>query len=189
MKWHRTIGSPFGAHRALGTAAPRSRAAMHALVLMTCVSTLSLGGCSESVMIRSAPPDAAVLIDGQRIGLTPTQFTVSRSDLKPYSLRLEKQGYETVADIITPRVAPGRVVGAIFTLGILYLFRSPYYLAAERTYALPPDPRAVEEARKAERDRTIGQTLRNLQDLHERGEISDEELKNRRQRLLAPQSP
>lgn len=136
-----------------------------------------LVGCGDHVLIRTAPPGAKAYVDGKLIGRTPVDFHVPRSEIKPHSLRVEKEGFEPVDDAIRTRIAPGRVVGAFFSLGIVYLFRSPMDLVRLETYELSP-------ALSTEHDRAIGEALRHVQELHDQGKISDEELTRRREEIL-----
>jgi hypothetical protein len=153
--------------------------------LCASVFVVSLTACSETVLIRSTPPDADVVIDGQLRGKTPMLYTVPRDQLKEHRVQLKKKGYEPVEDTIRLRVARGRLVGAVFTLGLVYAFRSPYYLvAAERGYVLSRDPAAVAAAQQAERDRAVGWEMRKLNELYQRGEISAAERDARAWQLL-----
>jgi len=137
-------------------------------------------GCAERAVIRSDPEDARVFINDQMIGTTPVVFAVERDELADsYKLRLEKDGYESYEGNIPTSVAPGRATGAVFTLGILYLFRSPRALDAPGTIPLRP-------SLEAEADRRLGKELRELNQLLERNQISTEEFANRCKRLVEP---
>ena len=151
---------------------------------------VALSACSETVLIRSTPPDAEVFIDGEPRGKTPLRYKVARGDLKEQKLQLKKRGYEPVEDVLRLRIAPGRVVGAVFTLGLLYAFRDPYYLAgAERAFLLTKDPAEVSAAQQAERDRATGRELRELNERYKRGEISEVERDQRAEQLLNAPRP
>jgi PEGA domain/Short C-terminal domain len=145
--------------------------------ILGCALVSLLAGCGGSVLIRTAPPGAKAYVDGNFIGRTPVEFSVPRREIRPHALRLEKEGFEPIEDTIRTRVAPGRIVGAIFSLGIVYLFRSPMDLVTPEMYALSP-------ALSAERDRAIGEALRRVQELHDQGKISDEEFKRQRDEIL-----
>jgi len=153
----------------------RTRCGSAALLLVAVL----LGGCSESVMIRSGPSGANVFVNDKPVGKTPVEYTVPRGDLgNPYHVRIEKNGYEPVVTNLSTRIAGGRVTGAVFTLGILAMFRSMYYIqpvfAQLQPLVSPQD----------DRDRVLGESLRNLRELHERGKISDEEFQRRQTELL-----
>ena len=148
------------------------------LVALGVCSTALLAGCSETVMIHSTPPGANVYMDGTMVGTTPIVFTVPRSELKNrYELELTKDGYDSYLGDVHTRVAPGRATGAAFTLGIVYLFRSPYYLVA-------PGQIVLQRSLEAEQDRRVGQELRELKALYVEQKISEEEYEARRRRLV-----
>jgi hypothetical protein len=152
------------------------------VVMIACL----MPGCAETAMIRSEPTGANVFIDDQLAGKTPFPFRVDRGEIRDYNLRIEKAGYEPVGDIITPRIAAGRAVGAFFTVGIVYLFRSPYYMHAQGTYPLSASLVSVREEQRMEQDRILGEALRNLNDLYRTGNLPEEEFNRRRDRLLHP---
>jgi len=82
-------------------------------------------GCSEHVLFRSMPSDAKVIVGEQPIGTTPVYY--SSRDVSPKSYRIEKAGYPPVEGALATRISPGRIVGSVFTLGILLIFKSPRY--------------------------------------------------------------
>lgn len=134
-----------------------------------------LCGCSEAVSVRSGPLGAAVYLDGKRVGTTPMVYDLPRSQLdEPHEVRLEKAGYEPVSEVLTTRLAKGRVTGAVFTLGILCLFRSMY--AVDPVFAeLVPVPQA---------EGSVEDSLRNLERLYDTGRIPEEEFLRRREQML-----
>jgi len=89
------------------------------------LAAILLAGCSEEVLFRSSPPAARVSVDDVYIGDTPTHFTTHQ--VIPRTYRVEMQGYPPVEGQLEPHLAPGRVIGAIFTLGIVALARPMYY--------------------------------------------------------------
>jgi len=147
-------------------------------LLLVLASATMLASCSESVMIRSEPPGAKAYVNDGLVGTTPFVFSVQRGDLQhSYSLRLEKDGYEPYTDTLRTRIAGGRATGAFFTLGIVYIFRSPWYLVPPRLITLEP-------SRQNERDRRLGQDLRELQQLRGEGKITQEQFEERKRFLL-----
>lgn len=142
-------------------------------------AAVALSGCGESVMIRSGPSGASVSVNGVPVGTTPVEYTVPRGNLdSPYEVHIEKNGYEPVTTTLRTRVAKGRVTGAVFTLGILWIFRSMHYI--EPVFAQLQPVASPQE----DKDRALGEALRNLRELHDRGRISDEEYNRRRDELL-----
>lgn len=100
----------------------RSRTAL----LFVAASTLS--GCAESVLIKSYPGGAKAIIDGQVIGTTPASTQIPRAQVgTPHTWRVEFRNCDSAEGKLETRVAPGRIVGYIFTAGILAIFRGPYY--------------------------------------------------------------
>lgn len=101
------------------------------------VGLLAIGGCAETVTFRSAPPGAKVFVDGGYVGVTPT--TYSTQDVVPRNYRVEEEGFSTVEGSIVPQLAPGRVVGSIFTFGILAAYRPVHcYVPNPVNVALAP---------------------------------------------------
>ena len=139
---------------------------------------LALTGCAEHVMLRSGPSGAQVSVNGTPVGTTPVEYSVSRGNLdNVYEVQFEKKGYAPTTTTLRTRLAGGRVTGAIFTVGILWVFRSMHSISP---VFVQLEPVAAQD----DRDRALGEALRNLHDLHERGQISDEELQRRQQELL-----
>ena len=153
----------------------RTRCGSVALLLVAAL----LGGCSESVMIRSGPSGANVFVNDKPVGKTPVEYSIPKGDLgNPYQVRIEKTGYEPVVTNLSTRIAGGRVTGAVFTLGILAMFRSMYYI--QPVFAQLQPLTSPQE----DRDRQLGESLRNLRELYESGKISDEEFQRRQGELL-----
>jgi len=141
--------------------------------------SFSLAGCSETAVIRSGPTGADVYVNDQLVGRTPVQYLVPRDRLEQaFQVRIEKQGYEPVATSLHTQLARGRVTGAVFTLGILAIFRSMYFIEPifVQLEAVPSP--------QEERDRQLGESLRNLRALHDTGQISDQEYRRRQEELL-----
>jgi len=88
-------------------------------------AALVLGGCSEHVSFASRPIGAKVYVDDMYVGDTPT--TYSTRNVVSRSYRVEKPGYPEAVGTLQARVAPGRIVGAVFTLGILAAARPMMY--------------------------------------------------------------
>jgi len=120
------------------TRTPRAWLAIAAIV------TTAISGCSEALRVKSQPPGATVYLDGVNVGETPMVYRTRQ--VRPLSYKVEKQGYPAVTGKVGTRVAGGRVVGAIFTLGILAIVR-PMRAFVPRVIdahlgpddALPPD--------------------------------------------------
>lgn len=102
----------------------------HRAPLLTCIfgflgAASVLAGCSEHVTFESRPTGAKVYVGDMYVGETPTIY--STRDVVSRAYRVEKPGYPEAVGTLTARVAPGRIVGAIFTLGILAAARPMLY--------------------------------------------------------------
>ncbi len=83
-------------------------------------------GCAERVRIKSYPPGAKAFLDGEYIGSTPAVTTIPRSQVgKPHNWKVEYRNCDPAEGQLIPRVGGGRVVGYIFTLGFVALFKGP----------------------------------------------------------------
>lgn len=148
------------------------------LASVMCLAALALGGCAETLVIRSYPAGARATVNGTFVGVTPATLEVPKDQLKDeYRWVVEKEHYETVEGLVKPRIAPGRIVGAVFTLGILLAFRSPTYLPTVNV-ELAPIPAA------AASPQTLEERLEKIERLHEKGLLSDQEYKRLRGQLL-----
>lgn len=145
----------------------------------TVVSLLCLGlsGCAEYVSIYSVPEGAKVYLNGRYTGTTPYTDYVSRADVRPIPYRVEKPDFEPAEGTLETAVAPGRVVAALFTLGLVYAFKSPLYIESAWVELVPSPSFAQGDSSAAVR-------LRQLEDLRERGRISDEEYEKLRAEIL-----
>ncbi|MGH9420108.1 MAG: PEGA domain-containing protein [Thermoanaerobaculia bacterium] len=92
-----------------------------------------LGACTEQVHFMSQPPGAKVYVNDTYVGDTPTVFSTRDVVLRPYRVELGPYHEEGT---LTPHLAPGRVVGAIFTLGIVAAARPLFYYDPSSVNAL-----------------------------------------------------
>lgn len=89
-------------------------------------------GCAESTQIVSRPSGARVLIDGRPAGVTPMTFTVPRGDWpNTYSCEVSKDGFVPQTLPLKPQIGGGRIVAALFTVGLVFLFKSPYVFGSD----------------------------------------------------------
>lgn len=87
-----------------------------------------LAGCAEHVVLKSYPAGAKAYLDGDLIGTTPTATSIPRGDVaKPHQWRVEYRNCDAAEGTLQTGVAGGRIAGYIFTLGIVAIFRGPYY--------------------------------------------------------------
>jgi hypothetical protein len=133
-----------GAVRSGGRVRRGARSGRLALVLV-------LAGCTEATMIRSSPPDATVYVDGKFAGVTPLRFVVPRSRFSNHMhYRVEREGYLPDEGVLRTQVRTGRVIGGLFTLGLIWPFRGVTAFVARHDVALekapPPTPSPTPEA-------------------------------------------
>jgi hypothetical protein len=163
--------------------------------LMSC-----LPGCAEQTLIRTSPPDASVMINGKFIGVTPVLYRVPESEFHPHTTyQIARDGYEPIEGELNTYVTPGRIVGGIFTLGIPFIFRGATAFAKVHDFQLQPVARATVPAVPAEpppppsgsatvplpsTSDPAASKLRQLQDLYDRGLISEEEYRSARSRIV-----
>ena len=74
-----------------------------ALTLIFFISLVFLEGCvKRDLLIRSDPPGATVYFDDRKIGATPENYDFVW--YAKHKIRLEKEGYEAVDEIISLRM-------------------------------------------------------------------------------------
>jgi hypothetical protein len=157
---------------------PRSRSS----ALLLCLALVA-SGCAEATRVRSMPAGAMVYEGDRSFGVTPTVFRVPRSRWKDhFELRLELDGYDTAEVTVPTQVAGGRIVGGIFTLGFVWIFKRPTTLPdtvdvrlvpkLAPLVAVPAPPPSVEDR------------LRALQQLRDRDLITEPEFRKRREEIL-----
>jgi PEGA domain-containing protein len=116
------------------------------------VTAISLVGCAtEHTVIISNPAGAKVTVNNHYIGETPVIFSVNRNDwpeTNAFPCKLELEGYSP-ADCTFSGQRWQHIVGDIFTLGTIRIFRGPYGLRDEIRRDLRPltAPRQLEERR------------------------------------------
>lgn len=99
---------------------------MRALVWLSLAIFVS--GCAEYALIRSYPPGSSAYVDNELVGSTPIYASFPRSEVKPgHKWRVEYGNCEPAEGELTTGVAPGRIVGYVFSLGISAIFQGPNY--------------------------------------------------------------
>jgi hypothetical protein len=155
----------------------------------------ALIGCEHATMIHSVPSGASVYYQGRVIGITPTRFGVARSDnADTFPLTLEREGYRTEEVTISKQVAPARIVGGIFSLGILWLFKSPstlpdpvnvtLYPVEVAAHPAPSAAVAPPQSNPSSDDASVDARLRKVQGLFDRGVITEQEYRRYRAAIL-----
>lgn len=150
--------------------------------LLLCLLAAVLAGCTQTTRFRSDPPGARVSIDGAFTGITPARYDMPEHPLPTVlRYRIERGGYLPQEGEIRPDFGGARFVGALFTVGLVYVFRNPYIYRETYDFALSPldNPRDIQ----AEPLR-IDERLRRLKDLLNQGLISEEEYQRQRGAIL-----
>jgi len=89
---------------------------------------LMSSSCAEYVGINSRPSGANAYVDGKFIGTTPAWTHIPRSEVGPdHTFKVTASNCEPAEGTIPVYVAPGRVVGYLFTVGLWGIFKGPYY--------------------------------------------------------------
>jgi len=156
-------------------------------------------GCAEQTLIRTAPPNASVYVNGTFIGVSPVRYRVPEYRFSPHTTyRIEREGYQPLEGELRTYTAPGRIIGGIMGLGIPFAFRGVTAFrknhdfelqpsttaAAGRPLVRPIEAPAAAAGQSAPAIDEAASKLRQLQDLHERGLISDEEYRATRARIM-----
>ena len=167
--------------------------------LLVMLPLMILAACADSTLIRTEPPGAAIYVRKKFVCLSPCEYSAPRSEFSPHTaLRIEKTGYEPIETELKSKIMPSRIVGGVFTLGIVPLFKRPYTYYFHQEYALSPitvaaapappiqaDQRGAEEGSvQQSRPQDVAGRLRKAQDLYDRGLISDQEYKRARNQIL-----
>jgi hypothetical protein len=127
--------------------------------------------CAHRTRILTQPPGASVFIADQFTCITPCMHSTPATELEDRTpLRLEREGYEPVTAELQTGYMTSRIVGGLFTLGLVPLFKWPYTYHSTHEFSLTPMSR---ERRLAEAERLRGD-----------GTISEEEYQRLRSSIL-----
>lgn len=143
------------------------------------IGQLLVMGCAESTHIRTSPASARVYVDGQYVGISPTVFTAPRSEFRNVrTCRAELDGYAPAEEPMRTGLSVGRFIGALFSLGIVYIFKSPYVFRGRHDLVLtklsgPESAGAAAPAAAAAP--TTEARLERIKRLREQGLITQEE--------------
>jgi hypothetical protein len=150
------------------------------LRIVTLTAIFAATGCGTApVRFTSLPPGAAIKLDGVQVGNTPFTVEIPRREIpKDHQYRVELDGFRPVEGWLRPRIYPGRMVAAVLTLGISRPFRPP------RGFQDIFVEMAPLSADGASGTATVEQRLHRLDDLHQRGLISNEEYELARREIL-----
>jgi PEGA domain len=102
------------------------------------LALLAESGCAHRTRIESAPSGASVFINDRFACTTPCMYQVGATQLAESPVRLERRGFETVHDHLRTCTMTSRIVGGLFTLGLVPLFKWPHTYASVHTFYLRP---------------------------------------------------
>ncbi|MDX2171205.1 MAG: hypothetical protein SF182_29320 [Deltaproteobacteria bacterium] len=162
---------------------------MRGLALL--VLSLACSGCAEWAVFKSYPAGGEVTLDGQVVGTTPMRVQIARSQVTdPHSWRIAYRNCEVATGMLQTDLAPGRIVGYVFTLGILALFRGPDYIHPVDVALHGGDcspgasPSSVDN-----RQQQLQQRLDMLRDLYRRNVISRETFEHESMQAIDAAAP
>jgi len=113
---------------------------VQAATLLITVAVLA-SGCVEYLTVRSIPSGASLYINDEHVGTTPFE-SAKESKCGPFKYRMSKEGFQDATGDVpggSCSISKGRVVAAIFTLGILGVLNPPYYTREVDDALIPTD--------------------------------------------------
>lgn len=141
--------------------------------------------CSSTTMIQSTPGTAKVYLNGEPVGVTPYTHSDTRIVGSSTTVRLEKEGYETLNTSFSrdEEVDVGAIIGGIFVL-VPFLWTMKY--KPVHTYELVPDTQksAVIENQENKTLLNKADQLRELKVLMDEGLINSDEYENEKRKIL-----
>jgi len=142
-----------------------------------------LAGCAESTMIRSYPVGAKVSVDGNFVGATPAKFVTSRTEFehREFVAVAEQPGYQTTQYTLQKTTCNGRIVGGVFTLGILLIFKRPTCFESPQYIDMPPLPPTPVAAAAPP---PPGERLEQLEKMRDEGKVTPQEYERYRKQIL-----
>ena len=129
------------------------------LRILATLMVVGIAGCGSELQFNIYPPDARIAASGSCYSPCTLRLTSVPAQLR---YRIEKEpGYRSTEGILHAKVAPGRVIGAIFTLGILAATKGVYYFPPTEAQLEPSvDPSAdLRAIRKRGTGRIEGQAF------------------------------
>ena len=151
---------------------PRRKAAgaltgvMSVRIAHCAVALALLSGCAHRTRIVSRPAEANVFIDGRFVGKTPCIWSVPATQLRDDTrVRLELPGYFPVSTELQTEYRVGRIIGGVFTVGLVPLFKWPHTYQDTHFFDLQRmnmDDRLAEIRRMREQGRLTDQEYEKL---------------------------
>jgi hypothetical protein len=148
--------------------------------------------CASSTYIQSQPSGAKLYINDEYHGETPQRYRDTKIVGSTNSVRLEKEGYQTLNTSFTrdEEADVGAIIGGIFVL-IPFLWIMKY--SPSRTYELKAEQAEEQESEKTtpsttKKDAPLTEDkydqLRKLNELKEEGILTEEEFANEKKKIL-----
>lgn len=132
---------------------------------------LLLAGCAHRTYITSMPAGASVYVREQFVCTTPCYYQTPATELEDDTpVRVERRGFAPVNGHLETAFLTSRIVGGVFTLGLVPLFKWPHTYKSVQTFTLRP--------------LTHEERLQQLEVLRKNGTITEEEYRALRLDLL-----
>ena len=112
-------------------------------VLTLCMMAVAIAACADATRVRTTPAGAALYVRDGFICITPCVYEAPRSQFSTHTpVRVELDGYEPVESELKTAVLAGRIVGGVFTLGIVPIFKRPHTYVSRHEFVLQPVTRS-----------------------------------------------
>lgn len=158
------------------------------VVISGLVLILLFGSCASTTVIRSNPEGAKVYLNGEPVGKTPYTHTDTKIVGSKNTVRLEKEGYETLHAFFSrnEEANVGAIIGALFVL-IPVLWVMDY--KPSHTYELQPaSVKGVDGTEETQANGALSASqisrLKELKELLDEGIITREEFDDQKKKLI-----
>ena len=144
--------------------------------------------CASTTLIQSQPPGAKLYVNGEHVGKTPYSHTDSKIVGTTVTVRLEKEGYETMTTAFNrnEELDVGALVGGIFFIWPLFLWVMKYQ--PTHTYSLiPAEEIGNPQIEKKDDIQQVGSKydqLRELKKLLDEGIITKDEYDAEKKKIM-----
>lgn len=158
---------------------------IHRGIALLLAATLLFYSCASTTIIRSTPSDAKLYLNGEPVGETPYTHTDTKIVGSSNTVRLEKEGYETLNTSFSrnEEADVGAIIGGILVL-VPFLWTMKY--KPVHIYELEP----LSGSTLPQEESTQGLTgskatqLRQLKSLLDDGIITTEEFEKEKKKVL-----
>lgn len=151
----------------------------------------AVSACTEAARVTTTPPGARLYVNGEFVGITPTVYRVARSKWpEVFTYRFDLEGFHSREGELRTMLYRGRLVGSVFSLGILALLRRPVSLVDPQVFVLepvatgnPPVP-LLPRGDSPRRESTLEERLRRLRQARDEGRLSPAEYERQSDEIL-----